>query len=331
MESEDIERLVHEALEQIGWDADAEQVAKRVKRLHYGLPREDEFSVICGWLGNCQLIHKLDQHQFPEKSKSHYQVPDLLAVFKYKEKDIPVLIEVKTSGKKNKLSFTPEYKEKLENYAELLDLPMLIAWKNKWDIWALVSLDEFKVANKNYNLDFESALKSSLLGILAGDFAYTLGANSGVHIGCKKEELVSANEIENGESQYWSVVVDDVYFTNRLSERVKDLSPLAQKIFHSWDLDESEEVTDTHIIIHCIADETSMLFAHMALTRILKFESPVDETNVHWRSILATNSSLARLESFREGIMENLSKKIVSHVLEPQPQNLPNFLEKYNN
>ncbi|MCH8497828.1 MAG: hypothetical protein LAT63_05095 [Marinobacter sp.] len=331
MESEEIERLVHEALEQIGWDADAEQVAKRVKRLHYGLPREDEFSVICGWLGKCQLIHKLDQHQFPEQSKSHYQVPDLLAVFKYKEKDLPVLVEVKTSGKKNKLSFTPEYKEKLTNYAELLGLPMLIAWKNRWDVWSLVSLDEFKLAKKNYNLDFESALKSSLLGILAGDFAYTLAANSGVHISCKKEDLVSTVKSENVESQYWNVIIDDVYFTNRLSERIESLSPLAQKIFPSWDLDESEEVTDTHIIIHCVADETSMLFAHMALTRILKFESPVEETSVHWRSILATNNSLARLENFREGIMENLRKKIVYHVLEPQPQNLPSFLEKYNN
>jgi hypothetical protein len=30
-----------------------------------GLPVEDEFSVACAWLGKCQLLHKLDQHQVP--------------------------------------------------------------------------------------------------------------------------------------------------------------------------------------------------------------------------------------------------------------------------
>jgi hypothetical protein len=41
----------------------------------------DEFGVICPWLGQCRLVHKLDQQQAPASSRDTYQVPDLLAGF----------------------------------------------------------------------------------------------------------------------------------------------------------------------------------------------------------------------------------------------------------
>lgn len=325
----DLENLIHEALEQIGWDADAMKVAERVKRLNYGLPREDEFSAICGWLGNCRLIHKLDQNQFPEKAKVEFQVPDLLAIFAYKGTDLPFLIEVKTTGKHNKLSFTPKYMSRLKNYAKLLGIPLLIAWKNKWNMWALVSTESFKIAVTNYNLDFESALKNSLLGVLAGDFAYTVSENSGVHICCRKERLISTEDTEDGKSLMWQTYIDDVYFTNGSCEQLRNLSPLAQKIFHSWDLEESNEDTNSHINLHYTSPPNMMLFAHMALTKTLRFESQYKENKVHWRSVLSNNSSLAHLENFRAGIDENLKKGIVHLVLEPEPENMPGFLINY--
>ena len=93
----DLERLVHESLEQLGWTADARSIAERVHRLNIGLPLEDEFSIICGWLGQCSLVHKLDQQQYPSSSKDTFQVPDLLANFNVRGAgDISVLIEVKS-------------------------------------------------------------------------------------------------------------------------------------------------------------------------------------------------------------------------------------------
>ena len=43
----DAERLIQSVLAELGWDADASTVAARVRRLNVGLPREDEFSVVC--------------------------------------------------------------------------------------------------------------------------------------------------------------------------------------------------------------------------------------------------------------------------------------------
>jgi len=112
----DLEQLIHEAPSQLGWEADAAQVAARLWRLNKGLPREDEFSVVCGWLGKCELIHKLDQKQTPKESAQKYQVPDLLSVFRVEERRVPVLVEVKSS-KDNVLLFRPDYVDKLCAYA----------------------------------------------------------------------------------------------------------------------------------------------------------------------------------------------------------------------
>lgn len=88
----DVERIIHEALEKLGWDTEPNKIIERVKRLNLGLPAEDEFSVLCGWLGQCNLIHKLDQQQYPVTSKDEYQVPDLLAEFVVNEQTISVCI-----------------------------------------------------------------------------------------------------------------------------------------------------------------------------------------------------------------------------------------------
>jgi hypothetical protein len=126
---DDLGFLLHEALEQLKWDTDPSLVAAHVRRLNVDLPREDEFSVVCGWLGNCELVHKLDQTQTPSDSRKTYQVPDLLIIFRSQNGITPVLVEVK-SNKHKKLSFQPDYLERLRNYGKALNLPVLIAWKH---------------------------------------------------------------------------------------------------------------------------------------------------------------------------------------------------------
>jgi Holliday junction resolvase len=126
----DAHRLIQDVLAQVGWQSDPAQIGEKVKRLDIGLPCEDEFSVVCAWLGKCKLLHKLDQQQIPVVSAKEYQVPDLLAVFDPQRVKSPVLIEVK-SKKAQTLSFKPDYLDKHKKYAELLKLPLLIAFKQK--------------------------------------------------------------------------------------------------------------------------------------------------------------------------------------------------------
>jgi hypothetical protein len=65
-----------------GSAADPAEVARSTSpSLDRGLSAEDEFGVICAWLGQCRLIRKLRQQQAPVSSRDVYQVPDVLATF----------------------------------------------------------------------------------------------------------------------------------------------------------------------------------------------------------------------------------------------------------
>ena len=63
-------------------------------------------------------------------------------------KVLPVLIEVK-SNRAQSLSFQPGYLKKLTNYAELLKLPLLIAWKHH-SVWSLFEARHLKKAATNF-------------------------------------------------------------------------------------------------------------------------------------------------------------------------------------
>lgn len=322
---EDLEFLIHEVLEQLGWDADPSEVAASVRRLNVGLPKEDEFSVMCGWLGNCEIVHKLDQTQTPRTSSQTYQIPDLLIIFRLKNGPMPVLVEVK-SYKDNKLSFRQDYFERLRNYGKALSLPVLIAWK-RYGMWTLFELQHLKKASKNFNISFKQAMKENLLGVLAGDFAYSLHPQSGVHIQCRKEELVEKTPTENGYTEQWRMVIDDVYFTDGQERILRDLEAPVSSLFLSWNLEEKETHSDTHIVKSFVVSEHSMLFAHMALVRLLEFHLPGDQV-IKWRGLLGKSQMLAGIQNFGDAVKVAMDRGIVRTILHQLPQTHPIFLEE---
>ncbi len=187
----DLPRLIQDVLAELGNDADASTVAEQVRRLDIGLPVEDEFSVLCAWLGKCQLLHKLDQRQVPIASKQEFQVPDLLAKFSTQTSKFPVLIEVK-SKKDKLLSFKPEYLVRLQNYANLVGMPLLMAWKFH-SLWMLFEARHMKKADKNFKITLETAMRENLLGVLAGDIAYKIGSGAGVKLRFRKNKLLGVS------------------------------------------------------------------------------------------------------------------------------------------
>jgi hypothetical protein len=84
---------------------------------------------------------------------------------------------------------------------------MLIVWKH-YGLWTLFDIKHLNLAKTNYNITFGKALSEGLLGVLAGDFSYCVAKGAGVHIGMKKEELLS--EAVNGKSieQEWKMIIE---------------------------------------------------------------------------------------------------------------------------
>lgn len=320
---DDVHRLIHETLSLIGWDADPATIARGVKRLDFGLPAEDEFSVICSWLGKCELIHKLDQHQIPASSREKYQVPDLMACYSGKENSHPVLIEVKNSSK-NTLSFRPDYLERLQSYADLLKMPLLIAWKFK-SLWILFEVRHLKKAVTNFNISYQYAMLQNLMGSLAGDVAYVLGKGVGIHIRNQKDKLISVEENDDEFHEYWQMRVSDVVFTDRDGQEVKHLSPDVQSLLTTCRLEEEQEHFDDHFWFHWVAKEEYTQFGHMALVSLLEWSKPTG-TDLSWRRE-ARKEKLNTIEDFRAALSLGLKEGVVNYVFEFLPHDMPDFLQ----
>lgn len=316
-------RLIQDVLAELNWDADASAIAERVRRLDIGLPLEDEFSVVCAWLGKCELIHKLDQQQVPITSMQKYQVPDLLARFTTQTNQTPLLIEVK-SNKKNVLSFTPDYLKRLQNYADLMGMPLLVAWKFH-SVWMLFEVRHMTKAKSNFNISISTAMRENLLGVLAGDVAYKIGAGAGLHLRFRKDKLVGKERTEDGFTEEWIMTIDEVGFTDREGLRRKDVDSEVQSLITAWDLEEQEEHTDTHVYLRFIAGDEGVQFAHKALVQLLGWESPLSD-RLHWRGLLRKEQITANVSSFSTALNAAFLEKFVSHIFNQQPHTMPIFL-----
>lgn len=321
----DLPRLIQDVLAELGYDADAAAVAEQVRRLDVGLPAEDEFSVICAWLGKCQLLHKLDQHQLPIASKQLFQVPDLLAKFSTQTTKSPVLIEVKSKSKNEPLSFTPEYMTRLQNYADMVGMPLLVAWKFI-GVWTLFEARHMKKAKKNFNIAISTAMQENILGKLAGDVAYQIGAGAGLHLRFRKDKLLGTERRDDGFTEHWETALDAVEFTNREGARCTGLDAEVQSLLMAWDLNETEENSDSHVHFHYVAGESGIQFAHTALVRLLNWESP-QSARPHWRNLMRKEQVTASVANFSAALEAAYRQKVVSLILRTHPHTMPAFLE----
>ena len=322
MKTDDGDRLIQEVLAELGWDEYPKRIVSKVKQLDLGLPAEDEFTAVCSWLGKAQLVHKLDQHQAPLTSRGIYQVPDLLALF---DNMGPVLIEVKAK-KKQTLSFTPDYLNRLQSYADLVSMPLLIAWKHH-GVWTLFEAQRLTKTLKNFNITLNDAMRDNLLGIIAGDLAYKIAPGAGIRLRIKKDELLAVEENGGTVTEQWQMRVDEVGFTTANGQHAKDLDPDVTTLFTTWDLDERQTHSDTHIEFQLVAGEEGMMFGHMALVHLLNWTMPKDAA-INWRHVIRRDTVVSNMTHFRKALERGLEQKVVHLILHVQPHIWPDFVPK---
>lgn len=184
-------------------------------------------------------------------------------------------------------------------------------------------------AVKNFNISLELAMKENLLGVLAGDVAYTIGAGAGVHLRFRKDEMVTQKKDEDGSSvEKWRMTIDDVAFTDYNGDRRTDLDSEVQSLFTAWNLEEQQEHTDddTHITLSYVArSDREMQFSHMALVSLLNWELP-HEQQLNWRHILYKAQVTANITNFSAVLNTALHQKVVRHIIHPLPHSMPHFV-----
>ncbi len=121
------------------------------------------------------------------------------------------------------------------------------------------------------------------------------------------------------------MTVDDVSFTDREGNCREDLDGEVQSLFTAWDLEETEDHTDSHVHLHFVAGDEGMQFAHTAFVHLLRWESPHDG-QLHWRGFLRKEQVTANVANFSAAIETAFRQKVVSHVFHLQPHSMPAFL-----
>ncbi len=320
---DDQARLLQEAATQLGWTTEPEHLVNRVRRLEIGLPIEDEFMVLCSWLGKCRLMHKLDQQQVPATSTDELQVPDLVGWFTTQTTTTPVLVEVK-SCKDARLSFRSDYHAKLVEYATLLKAPLLIAWKYR-SVWMLFDIRHMKKAVKNFNITLQTAMEENLLGVLAGDLAYKVGEGAGLHLRMRKDALLSQTDVNGSPVQEWRLVVDEVKFTDRDGNDCADLSNEVQALFFTWDSEERIVESAAHFHTSFVAGSDGIEFAHRALVDLLSWESSTDG-RPHWRGLLQRQKITENIDNFTAAVYAGFKAKVISHIFHVSPRTMPEYV-----
>jgi len=152
----------------------ASAVSERLKVFEAGFSPEREFMAVANWLGRIQSINRIDQTPLPRcnDNAAEVGVPDLLCVASVNGSRLPLLIEVKRSDEP-KLVWSEKYISQLRAYAEMLHMPLLLAWKHH-HIWTLTDVRHFTKKVTSYHLDFRKAMMENLMSLIFGDIMLEL-------------------------------------------------------------------------------------------------------------------------------------------------------------
>jgi Holliday junction resolvase len=279
-------RRFAEALAQLGSGASPKRLAERVKRLEMGLPAEDHFMLLLSWLDRCHLVHRLDQLCLPPRATSTFRVPDLLAVFLYDGQETPALIEVKRT-RRRKLKWSENYASTLKRYAEVVQLPLLVAvqWQDG-GLWTLNDIGLFEKAKVSYHLSAEAALENSLMCELAGDFLCSMRAGVEMHITFKK--LSEPVRDAKGHIVSMDAEITDAHVKDANGVRMKSLGAEIYALFLAVDQEvRHKETADAFIQRFVITRDSPSVFAqHLLLYAVLGLKALNLKPPIHWRKLI---------------------------------------------
>lgn len=316
-------RFLLEAFPELVGADHAATLQQEVEALHRNLEPEHEFALILSWLGRCRLIHKLGQEQLPHTSTARYRVPDLLVVFDFDDTAVPVLIEVKTTAppadplaEGRLTSIRPGH----FRYAELLGLPLLVAWKDR-SFWTLFEARHAALAETNYHINFGRAMQENLLSVLAGDFSYQLAPGTTLNMPIRK---LTVPEPDSGrfEGRF-----EDIHFTNPAGDRVPEIRHLGS-LFFFWE-NELEQIDQGEVLLqrYVVPEPGRNEFASRTLSSIVHALAGLQGEGVNWRLMIHETDNVAHdVGRIQELAQKGAEHGVITDILRFRPQSWPEFL-----
>jgi len=147
---------------------------EKLDRFMRGFKIEDWFEWIFCPMPWVQLIHGLDQQQFPHRSKEQYQVPDFLVIVETSAlTHQPLLVEVKrVPREKETLKLQDSQVTLCQQYASTVNIPLVYAvYWDKFSAWTMNTVDAFETKLSTRKLSMLKALELDCSAIL-GDISH---------------------------------------------------------------------------------------------------------------------------------------------------------------
>jgi len=290
----------------------------RLKGIHRGFNAEHEFAAIASWLGRCKLVAHPDELY---ATNGEFRVPDFLIVSQVNGREVPVLVEVKTTDD-DELVWSEKYLTSLRRFAELLHMPLLVAWK-RYGLWALCDTSQFAIAETAFHLSFETAMKNNLMTALFGNVFITVKEGFRFEMTYELLDAVDVARELLPEGQYQAKVVDVALHTHK--GRVP--SGLTSELFPLFLTKAGEPTTEREgkFLRHVFPVNPEGMFnlSDLLFTNLTWFREERNE--VEWiteiRKGLPQNG-----RDLHTVLKEALEVGAVQYVLQQQPQDIPVFL-----
>jgi hypothetical protein len=230
-----------------------------------------------------------------------------------------VLIEVKTSEELT-LKFKKSYLRKLSAYANLLNQPLLVAWRPRQiGFWILFDpmLAE-PLDDEHVQVSLEQAIRNDLMSILAGD--YYLVPQEGAGVRLEFERIGEKQPTQDGYQAMFRV--SDAYFHEASGTRVPDIpNSLAWMIFSA--VEDRQEVTENGIV-QSFVTSGGFTRAQLVLRTAVGF-SLNDEERIHWKTVGSNLDSVLTCDSLLADVQGHFGT-LVQYVFHQQPRSIPHFL-----
>ena len=312
---------VEQALRELGGQPHSTKAfLRRIRNIEFGHSAEDDCMTILAWLGNCKFVHKLQQRAYSADSFAQLQVPDLLASFHREGRDLLTLIEVKTT-KDWFLRWNRDYASKLARYAELLGLPILLAWRpRRLGMWLLLDATAKHIV-RDEKIRVEEALANNLMGVIAGDFLVTPKPGLGLHI----EGEIVGEKSPTPEGYAAKMRVIDAFLGTK-TERHASLTP---GVLWTILCAASEEYTEenkgriSHGFMTPIESPVGNCSAQQILRALLAWRCS-DGERIAWRHVRADLNRIMTRDQILQDVTAEIGKTI-SYVMHLEPKCVPKF------
>lgn len=297
--------------------ASPDELSQEVIRILGATAPEDEFMAIATWCRQCSLIHKLAPDKYPQEANETYKVPDLFAVFEYEGRNIPTLIEVKstyTSERAKTLELArlgTSYRQRLRNYGKLLELPVLVAQQIRpGGIWIVVDLETIGIDGKS-TIDPRNDLSSLLLG----SFHLVFRAGTKFIIRIEKQRIISDKQFEG--------IVREAHFETADGTKITKVHSPMMLLFGLGDPIDSQK-DDGKVLTMIWEIPTEMGFVnYQALRAAMYLDKRLEREPFPWGAMLKSGKfpiSFQNIEAARN------DKDFFRYEISTRPEHMPDFL-----